>query len=493
VAVNGDLGRLVEGFAGLRVLVIGEAMVDSYLDGPSERLCQEAPVPIVAVRARRDAPGGAANTAVNAAALGGTVRLLTVVGDDREARVLRRGLADAGVDGGGVIEQAGRRTLAKQRVMAGGHLLVRIDEGSTGRVSASAERLLVDRVRAGMADADAVIVSDYGYGVLTPRVIAALAEMQARAPRTLVVDSKTLTAYRAVGVSAIKPNYGEAMRLLGLKTGRREERAATIGRRGHRLLEAAGARIAAVSLDTEGALFFERGRPPYRTYARPTAHTRAAGAGDTFVAALALALAAGGDMPAAAELASAAAGVVVTKDGTAACAAAELRGHVAGAAKVTDLATLGPQLERHRADGRRIVLTNGCFDILHRGHVTYLSAAKAEGDVLVVGLNSDDSVRRLKGPGRPVNGVEDRAQVLAALSSVDYVVSFDEDTPVALVGAVRPDVFVKGGDYTLGMLPEAPVVEALGGTVRILPYVDERSTTRIIARIRRQPTAERVA
>jgi D-beta-D-heptose 7-phosphate kinase / D-beta-D-heptose 1-phosphate adenosyltransferase len=488
-----DLGRLAGRFPALSVLVIGEAMLDCYLDGPGRRLCQEAPVPIVTVARRTDVPGGAANTAVNLGALGARVRLLSVVGDDLEADGLRLALGRAGVGTGDIVAEPGRRTLAKHRVSADGHLLVRFDQGSTDRVGASTERRLVELLRGAITDADAIVVSDYAYGVLTPRVIAALGELQARAPRVVVVDSKNLPAYRRVGVTAIKPNYQEALRLLGIRNGAGAARAGLIGRRGERLLDVTGARLAAVSLDTDGALFLERGRPAYRTYARPTTHARAAGAGDTFVAALALALAAGAETPAAAELASAAAAVVVGKDGTAACTNAELRAQIAGDAKISDLVTVTAQLERHRREGRRIVLTNGCFDLLHRGHVTYLSAAKAEGDVLVVAVNSDAGVRRLKGEGRPVNALEDRVQVLGALSSVDYVVPFAEDTPIAVVRAVRPDVFVKGGDYTRDMLPEAPLVEALGGRVRILSYVEARSTTGLIEQIRGRPALGRTA
>ncbi|MDQ3859822.1 MAG: D-glycero-beta-D-manno-heptose 1-phosphate adenylyltransferase, partial [Actinomycetota bacterium] len=194
--------------------------------------------------------------------------------------------------------------------------------------------------------------------------------------------------------------------------------------------------------------------------------------------------------PAAAELASAAAGIVVGKPRTAVCAAAELRELLEGGTKVVEEpGRLAAVLAAHRDRGRRIVFTNGCFDILHRGHITYLSRAKTLGDVLVVGLNSDASVARLKGPGRPVNMLDDRAHVLAALSCVDLVVPFSEDTPVELVRAVRPDVFVKGGDYTREMLPEAPVVEALGGAVHLLPYVEDRSTTGIIERIREAESA----
>jgi D-beta-D-heptose 7-phosphate kinase/D-beta-D-heptose 1-phosphate adenosyltransferase len=489
------LDGLIARFAGLRVLVVGEAMLDCYLHGVTERLCREAPVPIVDVVRRVDAPGGAANTAVNARSLGAEVTLLSVVGADGEAQVLRRALAEHGVAAAGLVDDPSRRTLAKQRLVAGGHMLVRFDQGSTGPLAPGPERVLGARLADLAGVHDTIVVSDYGYGILGPRTIAALAEGQARAPRVVVVDSKALPAYRRVGVTAVKPNFAEARALLGDHRPRAAgERVEAMTRDGHRLLEVTGAQIAAVSLDTDGAVFFERGSPPYRTYARPTAHARAAGAGDTFVAALALALAAGADLAAAAELASAAANVVVGKDGTAACSALELRAAVTSADKVVgDLRALGAQLDGHRAAGRRIVMTGGCFDILHRGHITFLNAAKALGDVLVVGLNSDAGVRRLKGAGRPINDLEDRAHVLAALSAVDHIVPFDETTPAELVYAVRPDVFVKGGDYTLERMPEASVVQALGGVVRILPYVSDRSTSSIIERVRARRALENIA
>jgi D-beta-D-heptose 7-phosphate kinase/D-beta-D-heptose 1-phosphate adenosyltransferase len=240
----------------------------------------------------------------------------------------------------------------------------------------------------------------------------------------------------------------------------------------------------AVTLDVDGAIILERDRPPHRTSTRPTSHSRAAGAGDTFLAALALALAAGADREAAAELASAACAVAVTREGTTPCTMEELRTHLAADLEPPpDTFALLRRLEPARSDNRRIVFTNGCFDILHRGHITYLSQAKALGDILVVGVNSDDSVRRLKGSSRPINSLADRMGVLAALHCVDHVIAFDEDTPCELVRAIRPDIFVKGGDYTLDRLPEASIVEAYGGSVRILPFVADRSTTDLIERI----------
>jgi D-beta-D-heptose 7-phosphate kinase/D-beta-D-heptose 1-phosphate adenosyltransferase len=474
---------IVDALARLRVLVLGDAMLDVYLEGTSDRLCPEAPVPVVALAGRREAPGGAANAAANAAALGARVRFLSAVGADADGVALRRALKARGVDTEHLLKVSGRRTLAKQRVRAAGQLLLRLDTGDTGPVAAPVEDELLGRLQALWWWCDVAIVSDYGYGPLSSRVIAALAVAQERSPRTLVVDSKRLGAYRAAGPTAVKPNYAEARRLLGLKGPGGRPRAAAMAGRGDALLAATGARVAALTLDAEGALVFERGRPAHRTTARPHPQSRAAGAGDTFTAVLALALAAGSDTPAAAEVAAAAAAVVVSKDGTACCSAGELRDALAAGCKTSDAASLAVRLEAYRREGKRVALTNGCFDILHRGHVTYLNQARELGDVLVVGVNTDDSIRRLKGPGRPINTLDDRLQVLAALGCVDHVVAFHEDTPHRLIRAVRPDVFVKGGDYTRDRLPEASLVEELGGVVRILPLVSDRSTSGVIERI----------
>ena len=477
---------VVDSFARLSVLVVGEAMLDSYIQGPAATLSQEAPVPVVKVRERTGVPGGAANTAANTSRLGARTSLVSLVGDDPEGAAVRAALEGLGVATEGVLVRPERRTLAKHRVVAGSQMLVRFDEGSTEHASPEAERELVAAVERGFAAADAVVVSDYRYGVLTPRVVDALARAQRESPRVIVVDARDLTAFARVGVTAVKPNYAEALALLratGLDAG--ADRGDAIAAEGERILDATNAQIVAVTLDAEGAVVIERGRPPYRTYARPTGDARAVGAGDTFAAALALALAAGAHTPAAADLAAAAAAIVVGKDGTTCCSAAELRDYVsAEGAKLADRARLRELAGAARETGRRIVFTNGCFDILHRGHITYLNRAKALGDVLVVGVNSDASVRRLKGDERPINPVDDRIEVLAALSCVDQVVVFDEETPIDVIRDLEPEVYVKGGDYTRETLPEAAVVESLGGRVVILPYVADVSTTGVIERIR---------
>jgi D-beta-D-heptose 7-phosphate kinase/D-beta-D-heptose 1-phosphate adenosyltransferase len=290
-----------------------------------------------------------------------------------------------------------------------------------------------------------------------------------------------------VGAVAVKPNAGEVERLLGraLPTDGRVE---TVEAAAAELLERSGAELVAATLDVDGGVLLERGRPAYRLWARPTAASQAAGAGDSFTAALALALGAGADAVVAGEIATAAAGVVCGRAATVACSADELRAALlqgaAGGDVVLDLNRLGAVVRAHRLRGRRVIVTNGVFDVLHRGHVTYLNQAKALGDVLVVGLNSDDSVRRLKGSDRPLNPSEDRAAVLSGLSCVDHVVVFEGDTSVDVLDVVRPDVYVKGGDYTAEMLPEAPHVESIGGEIVILPYLEDRSTTGLVRRIR---------
>jgi D-beta-D-heptose 7-phosphate kinase/D-beta-D-heptose 1-phosphate adenosyltransferase len=481
-----SLSSVVDRFGDLKLLVVGDAILDVWMSGRASRLCREAPVPVVSLDGQQEAPGGAANAALNAASLGAGVTFLSVVGGDQAGATLRGRLRAAGVDVDGLVVQPSRGTPLKRRVIADGQLLVRLDEGDEAPLGGRAARRLADRLAASFAGHDAVLVSDYAAGTVGPGLLAALARLQAAAPRVLVVDAKDPAAYRGVGATAVKPNYEEATRLLGLeRVEGTDRRVGQLEREGQRVLSLLDARVAAVTLDAEGALLFEAGAPPYRTYAHPVPASRATGAGDAFAGVLALALAAGCQVPAAGELASAAATVAVGQAGTAVCAGSALRTAVAGdRGRVTDLEGLRAGVERYRREGRRVVFTNGCFDLLHRGHVAYLNQAKALGDVLVVAVNADASVRRLKGPGRPLNALEDRMAVLAALSCIDHLVAFEDDSPAALLRALRPDVLVKGGDYRRGGVPEGPLVESLGGRVEILPYLERQSTTAMIERIR---------
>jgi D-beta-D-heptose 7-phosphate kinase / D-beta-D-heptose 1-phosphate adenosyltransferase len=483
--MSSDILQLIERFCDLRAIVLGEAMLDVYLRGSSTRLAQEAPVPVVDVVHREDFPGGAANAAANLRSLGAHVDILSAIGKDGDGELLSSALLACGVPADGLIASPSRATLAKQRVLADDQVLVRFDTGTTTQIDAHTEQSLIHRLVELWDQTDVVVISDYGYGAVPPAIIDQVGRLHAASPRTIVVDAKDLSAYAGIGVTAIKPNYKQVLRMLSAEPLNSSSRVEIIMEQGVELLDKTGARVGAVTIDLEGAVIFERGRPPYRTYAKPQKASSTAGAGDTFTAAFALALGAGADSALAAECASAAAAVSVSKACTSTCTRRELNEYLIGADKLIDSpAGLAASVEWHRALGHRVVLTNGCFDILHRGHVTYLSRAKALGDVLIVGVNTDEGVRRLKGADRPVNSLDDRVGVLSGLSCVDHVVAFGEDTPEALVRAIKPDVFVKGGDYTVAMLPEAKAVEESGGTVLILPYVQDRSTSGLIKRIR---------
>ncbi|MFB2834890.1 bifunctional heptose 7-phosphate kinase/heptose 1-phosphate adenyltransferase [Floridanema evergladense] len=316
----------INAFKNINVLVIGEAILDSYLEGFSDRLCQEAPVPIVTLTHRQNVPGGAANTALNVRTLGANVRFLSVIGDDLEGNILRQALLEQGVSQEYILRQRLRRTLAKHRVISAGQILVRFDQGSTNAIDLEIEQRLIKDLHKLFPQSDVVIISDYGYGILTPNLIEAIANLQQNFPKTLVVDSKNLAAYRKIGVTAVKPNYQETMRLLGeTELPENQSRISYILQNRKQILDITGAKIAAVTLDSDGALIFAQGNSPYRTFAQPINHANVTGAGDTFISALALALASGNSANVAAEIASMAAAIVVAKQGTATCSFAELQ------------------------------------------------------------------------------------------------------------------------------------------------------------------------
>jgi D-beta-D-heptose 7-phosphate kinase/D-beta-D-heptose 1-phosphate adenosyltransferase len=488
--MRSDASRCIDAFADVRVLVIGDPILDRYLEGERLRFCREAPVPNVDISRRHDSPGGAANAAANVRALGAQVEYLGVLGDDPEGAFLRSALDALGVGTSQLVVQAGRRTRAKHRIVAESQLMLSFASGDIDPIDAAAEHALARRLEDLLAWCDALVVSDYGYGIITPPILERLVAMRGL-PRTVVVDSRErLAAFARGKPTAVKPNYRELASLTGhAALDGRDDRAAAVADHAELLLERTGARVVAATLDRDGAVLIERGRKPRRLFARPSAARNTAGAGDTFIAVFSLALAAGASSEMAGELAVAAAGVAIGKDGTSCCTAPELRNCFSPSGKLADLETLVERVESYRRQGRRVVFTNGCFDILHRGHVTLLEQAKALGDVLVVAVNADASIRRLKGSARPINTLEDRLQVLAALGCVDHVLGFEEDTCAALVRALKPHVFVKGGDYTIDTLPEAADVRAVGGVVHVLPYLTDRSTTGVIERIRREAEA----
>lgn len=464
------------------VVVLGDYLLDGWWRGRTERMCREAPAPVVDLEHEGYAPGGAANTAMNLAALGATVRAVGVIGDDDAGRSLRRLLEEAGIDTEGLRSESSVHTTTKIRVVGAGQVLVRIDDTYRGEYSSDALSGLTEAALIATQGADAEVVCDYGSGLLTSALINALAS-RAKRPALTVVDAHEPQRWAALRPHLVTPNAGEASRMLPpVPDGVAPDRSARFASFSSELLHATRAQAVIVTLDRDGSVVLRRDAPPHRTWARPAAEKQASGAGDTYVAALTLARCIGLPLSLSADFAQAAADVVVQRSGTSVCSSADLAASL-GQSGVLELDELERRVRADRESGRRIVLTNGCFDVLHRGHTSSLKQARALGDVLVVAVNGDSSVRRLKGPGRPVNPAADRAGLLCALDCVDYVTVFDTDTPIPLIERLRPDIYAKGGDYTPEMLEESDVVTGYGGQVRILNYVQHQSTTAVVDRI----------
>jgi rfaE bifunctional protein kinase chain/domain/rfaE bifunctional protein nucleotidyltransferase chain/domain len=468
------------------VTVVGDVMLDGWWHGSIARLCREAPAPVVDISRRIFAPGGAANTAMNLAALGAQVRIAGVVGCDDAGLELRRQLRAAGVNVSHLQEHPGMVTTTKTRISSAGQVLLRFDD-VVQRVPQDALTALALTLPAALHGQDAVVVCDYGLGALAGPVRSALVTALASRPGAplTVVDAHDPRPWAVLQPDLATPNAQEAARMLGLALPGGADRAQFLAARRDELASATGAQAVVVTLDRDGTLLLPTRGDVHRTWARPAAEKQASGAGDTFVAALTVARASTLPLTTSVDLAQAAADVVVHHPGTSVCTSEDLTRYLASFA---DTALSAEELARHiegdRAEGRRIVLTNGCFDVLHRGHTRYLNQAKQLGDILVVALNSDESVRRLKGPERPINSVADRAAVIAALSCVDYVTVFDTPTPIPLIEKIRPEIYAKGGDYTPEMLAETEAVERFGGKVAILDYVPDQSTTGVVQRIR---------
>ncbi|WP_018639938.1 D-glycero-beta-D-manno-heptose 1-phosphate adenylyltransferase [Parafrankia elaeagni] len=478
----------------LDLLVVGDVMLDSWVWGPPRGLSREGPVPVVAVAGRSEAPGGAGNAAVAAAGLGARVRLVATVGDDQDGARLRELLNDAGVDTAAVLDDHGRRTVHKQRICSGEHLHLRIDSGDEappGRAAGAgiSSRLFDAAARAPglVSSSAAVLACDYGTGLFSPDLVRRLGSAARSAGRPLVVDAHEPRRWAPARPDIVTPNAAETSSLLPPDAAGPflADRPRTVAAHAEAILNATGARVVVVTLDRDGLVVLDGEHLPLHLPAEPAPDGHTAGAGDTLAATLATAVGGGTALEPAVTLAAAAASVVVRRPGTSVCTAADLRACLGPKPPgAIGLPALAEQVHTERRRGSRIVLTNGCFDVLHRGHIAYLSAARALGDILIVGVNSDAGVRRLKGPERPVNALEDRLAVLTALTDIDHLVVFDEDTATGLITALRPDVYVKGGDYTEAMLPEAALVRAQGGQVRFVDYVPDHSTSGLLERIR---------
>ena len=475
------LAALVRGFKGRRCLVIGDVMLDVFERGRAERLAPDTPAPVVTDVRKESSPGGAANVAANLAALGAEVTLLGVVGDDPSGAELLRGLNQIGVRTDNVFRLSGRATVMKKRLVAGDATLARVDSGDKEPLMGAAEVEFAGRAAALAQSAEVVVVSDYSGGGVTQEVADALA---ATDHGCVLLDSKDPLRLRWKNLTAAAPNHLEAQSTLGLRVDA-DPSWVDVGTVGEALRDALGVHTLTITLAEEGVVVVDSAGAT-RLRGRRVANPDVNGAGDTFLAAFALSLGGGAPPRTAARLGIEAATLAVSRAGTTPVGFRELLQRL----PEDSLEVSGPlmgleeDLERVRRSGGKVVFTNGCFDLLHRGHLFLLREARKLGDMLVVGVNSDASARRVKGSGRPVMLEEDRVELLEALPCVDHVVVFDEDTPEALIRRVEPDLHVKGGDHADERLPEESVVEELGGEVVVLPLLPGRSASATIEHIR---------
>ena len=483
---RGTAVDIVRGVPGLRALVIGEAMLDTWLEGEATRLCKEAPVPVVREASTARCAGGAANTAANLAALGADVSFVSLIGPDAAGGHVRETLRRAGIGDGDLVEDPDVSTLHKLRVIANGQYVVRFDEGDLRAASDRAHARMRQRIADLHPRCDLIVVSDYCHGAIGPELIQTLADLQERRSRVMVVDAKNLIRFAASGATMVTPNLEEACRAVDpTATGDPPSGPVAAREVATRLRTRLDARHLAITMAHDGVLLTGPTGEHEHLPCHRVARAGDVGAGDTFTAGAALALAAGAGAAQAVRIGIDAASLAVTRGRTSVVSFRDLLRRVSldDSADTLSLKEMVTRLEGDRHLGKRIVFTNGVFDILHAGHVQLLRRARALGDVLVVGLNSDASTRRLKGPTRPVNRESDRLALVSALDAVDYAVLFDEDTPDELIRAIRPHVHVKGGDYDATSLPEIGAVREVGADVEILSLVEGRSTTAIIDRI----------
>jgi D-beta-D-heptose 7-phosphate kinase/D-beta-D-heptose 1-phosphate adenosyltransferase len=463
-------------FSKTRVVVAGDVMLDQYLFGATSRISPEAPVPVVHVQKTDDRPGGAANVAVNLASLGVRTQLIGAVGNDAAANTLENLLTSRGIECD-FARVNDRPTITKTRVQSRGQQLIRLDQENAAELRDSA---LADAVRQAAAGAGAVVLSDYGKGALTD--VRMMIDLCRSAGVPVLVDPKGRDFEKYRGATLLTPNQGEFETVAGHCASDAE-----LVERGWQMVEDLELTALLVTRSEKGMMLLEAGNEPLFLSTQAREVYDVTGAGDTVIATLAGALASGQSLATASALANIAAGLVVRKIGVATVTPGEIqvalhqRGQ--GGRGLVSRDELLVLVGEARARKERIVMTNGCFDILHAGHVAYLEEAKSLGDRLIVAVNDDDSVRRLKGESRPVNALEDRMLVLAGLAAVDWVVPFADDTPAALIAALLPDVLVKGGDYRPEEIAGAREVLENGGEVRVLSFRDGHSTSRIIDKL----------
>ncbi len=462
------------------ILVIGDLMIDHYLWGDCERISPEAPVQVVNVSKETAVLGGAGNVINNLHALGASVSVASVIGKDDIGKELLLMLKSLGAKTEGLISQEGRKTSKKSRVIASHQQILRYDKESKEAIEEASVDQIISAVKKDMFLYDMIILSDYGKGVLTPRLCQTIISMASEHKKKVLVDPKGTDYSKYKGAHFLTPNKKEACEATGIDIVDDE----SLLRAGEWLRKECELELSMITLSEDGIAVFDKQMHKVPTVAKEVFDVT--GAGDTVIASLAYAISSGKDIISAAQFANAAAAVVVGKIGSATASMDEIEAYESTLHQsssdmhIKSRKEIEACVKSARAKNQRIVFTNGCFDILHLGHVKYLEVAKSFGDILIVGLNADSSVRELKGPERPINPEYDRAYLLAALEVVDYVVIFSEETPYDLIKMIEPDVLVKGGDYE----GKAVVGTEFAKELKLVDFVDGKSTTRTIERIK---------
>ena len=492
-----------------RLLVIGDLMLDEYLKGDVDRISPEAPVQVVSVQNEEFALGGAGNVVNNVVALGGKVSVAGVIGAGRNGQFLLDMFSELGVDLKGIIKETGRITTQKTRIIAANHAnqqVLRIDREKIQDISVSTLEKMARFIEDTISDVDVVLISDYGKGLITRELLSRVLDTATTHNKMTIVDPKGLDFSKYSGVSLITPNKKEAALASGIEINDQS----SLAKAADKILESVGIDKLLITCGKNGMALFEKNKAPYHVRAEARQVYDVSGAGDTVLAVLGLALASGASIHDCVTIANTAAGKVVGKSGTATVSKQELASALkivtgkVGSAKVSkqkldstpksedrnlsnkyknlsELPVLVKDLKKKR---KRLVLTNGCFDLLHAGHIMLFSASKRMGDILIVAIDDDESVKALKGSGRPVLYAKERVRILSALDDVDYVVVFSSKDLIKLIDIIQPDVLTKGSNYTTSQVFGRERVEELGGKVILIPVTEDISSTRIIDTIK---------
>ncbi len=467
------------------LLVVGDLMLDEYLWGEVDRISPEAPVQVVSIKNEDYAMGGAGNVVHNIVALGAKVTAVGVIGTGRNGEILLNKFKELGIDTTGIIQEPGMPTTQKTRVIASHQHVLRIDRETDKTISDSTIDKITRFIEDNIAHVDVVLISDYGKGLITKRLLSGVISAAQNHKKVTIADPKGLDFSKYSGVSLLTPNKKEAALASGIEI----VDESTLLKAGNKILQTVGLDKLLITCGKDGMVLFDQNKEPYKVRAKARQVYDVSGAGDTVLSVFGLAIASGTSFKDAMSIANTAAGIVVGKVGTATISGQELATALKPyedtlSFKHKSISELPALIEELKKKGKRVILTNGCFDLLHAGHIILFSASKELGDILIVAIDDDESVKTLKGPGRPVLHSKERVRILSALDAVDYVVVFSSQELIKLIEITQPDVLTKGSNYTSKEVFGRERVEALGGKVVLIPVSENISSTRIINNIK---------